>query len=99
MTQNLAHNVNSGLLVMSLRNFEGKDVMKCMFILCNVLHSLNFGIAGFDCTPPMLMDHLFDIFMTASDSNTQFSNYILNLKDFHCLHTNTPESLFLQVQD
>ena len=95
--QNLAHNVNSGLLVMSLRNFEGKDVMKCMFILRNVLCFLNYGIAGFNCTPPMLMDHLFDIFMTAS--NMQFCNYVQNLKDCHCLRTNAPESLFLQVQD
>ena len=45
----------------------------------------------------MLMEHLFDIFMTVT--NTQFCNYIQNLKDFHCLQTNTPESLFLQVQD
>ena len=43
------------------------------------------------------MDHLFDIFMTAS--NMQFCNYVQNLKDFHCLRTNTPEALFLQVQD
>ena len=29
----------------------------------------------------------------------QFCNYIHNLKDFHRMQTNTPESLFLQVQD
>ena len=78
--QNLAHNVNSGLLVMSLCNFESKDVKKCVFILHNVLRFLNCGIAGFDRTPPMLMDHLFDIFMTAS--NTQFCNCVQNLKDW-----------------
>ena len=89
--------VNSGLLVMSLHNFEGKDVMKCVFIPRNVLHFLNYGIAGFNRTPPMLTGHLFDIFMTTL--NTQFHNYVQNLKDFHCLQTNTPESLFLQVQD
>ena len=55
--QNLAHNVNSGLLVMSLCHFEDEDIMKCVFILQNVLHFLNHRIAGFDCTPPMLMDH------------------------------------------
>ena len=48
MTQNLAHNVNSDLLVISLHNFEGEDVMKCVFILRNVLRFLNFGITGFD---------------------------------------------------
>ena len=31
-TQNLAHNINGGLLVMSLCNFEGEDVVKCVFI-------------------------------------------------------------------
>ena len=95
--QNLAHNINSGLLVMSFCNFEDKDVMKCVFVSCNVLRFLNHRIAGFDCTPPMLMDHLFDIFITALD--TQFCNYVQNLKNFHRLRTNTPESLFLQVQD
>ena len=95
-TQNLAHNVNSGLLVMSLRSFEGEDMMKCVFILRNVLHFLNYGITGFDQTPPTLMEHLFDIFIAL---NTQFCNYVQNLKDFHRLRTNTPESLFLQVRD
>ena len=47
-TQNLAHNGNSGLLVMSLRNFEGEDVIQCMFILHNILHFLNHGIPDFD---------------------------------------------------
>ena len=46
--QNLAHNVNSGLLVMSLCNFEGEDVMKCIFILHNILCFLNYGITGCD---------------------------------------------------
>ena len=71
-TQNLAHNINSGLLPMSLRNFEGEDVVKCMFILGNVLCFLNYGILGFDRTPPLLMNNLFDIFMSAT--NTQFCN-------------------------
>ena len=74
MMQNLAHSVNSGLLVMSFCNFKSEDVMKCVFILRNVLCFLNYWIAGFNCTPPMLMDHLFYIFMTAS--NTQFCNYV-----------------------
>ena len=73
---NLVHNVNSRLLVMSMRNFE-EDIVKCMFIILNVLCFLNCGIPAFDSTPPMLVDHLFDIFITAS--NTQFCNYVQTL--------------------
>ena len=56
-TQNLAHNVKSGLLVVSLHNFEGADVMKCMFILRNILCFLNCDIAGFNYTPPLIMEY------------------------------------------
>ena len=97
MTQNLAHNINSGLLAMSFCNFEGECVVKCVFILHNVLHFLNYGIPGFDWMPPLLMDNLHDIFMSAT--NTQFRNYIQNLKDFHWGVVNTPEALFIQAQD
>ena len=44
--QNLSHNVNSGLLVMSLCSFEGEDVIKCVFIVLDILHFLNYGIPG-----------------------------------------------------
>ena len=50
-----------------------------------------------DCTPLLLMDHLLDTFMTAS--NTQFHNDVQNFKDFHCACVNNPEALFVQVQD
>ena len=93
MTQNLSHNVNSGLLAMSLCNFEGEDVVKCMFILHNVLHFLNFGIPGFDWMLPLLMDNLCNIFMCAT--NTQIHNCIPNLKDFHQVAVNAPEALFV----
>ena len=96
-TQNLSHNVNNELLVVSLCNFEGEDVIKCVFILRNILRFLNCGIPGFDCTPPLLMDHLFNILMTAS--NTQFCNHIQNLKNFDCVNVNAPEALFVCVQD
>ena len=66
--QNLAHNANSGLLVMSLCNFEGEDVVKCMFILRNVLRFLNCGISGFDRTLPLLMDNLHDVFVSATNT-------------------------------
>ena len=94
-TQNLARNVNSGLLVISLCNFEGEDAIKCVFIICNILHFLNYGLPGFDSHSPLLMDHLYDIFITAL--NTHFHNYIQNLKDFHHVRVNTPEALFVQV--
>ena len=63
--QNLAHHVSSGLLVMSFCNFEGEDVIQCMFILHSVLCFLNYGIPGFDWMLPLLMDNLYDIFMSA----------------------------------
>ena len=98
MMQSLAHNVNSGLLATSLCNFQGKDVIKCMFVICNILHAfLNCGIPAFDCTTPMLMDHPFNVFMTVS--NTQFCNCVQNLKDFLHPCVNVPEALFAQVQD
>ena len=95
--QNLAHTINSGLLVMSFCNFEGEDVVKCMFILCNILHFLNCGISGFDCMPLLLMDDLHNVFMSVM--NTQFHNCVQNLKDFHWDNVNTPEALFIWVQD
>ena len=97
MTQNLAHNINSGLLIMSPRNFEGEDVIQCVFILRNVFRFLNYGIPGFDQMLPFLMDNLFDVFMSVM--NTQFRNYIQNLKDLHYHVVNNPEALFVRVQN
>ena len=60
---------------------EGEDVVKCVFILRNVLHFLNYGVPGFDRMPPLLMDNPYDVFVSAA--NTQFRNCVQNLKDFH----------------
>ena len=97
MTQNLAHNVHSGPLVMSLCNFQGENVVECVFSLRNVICFLNCGVPGFDRTLPLLMDNLHNIFMSAM--NIQFRNCIQNMKDFHWHMDNTPEALFVRTQD
>ena len=45
---NSLHNVISGVMVLKLCHFKGKDVTECVFVLCNVLKFLNCGHAVFD---------------------------------------------------
>ena len=95
-TGDLAHNVISGVMALSLSHFEGEDVPECVFVLRNVLKFLNHGHPRFDRTPPTIMDYLTDVFLTAS--NSQFRGYIQSLKDFHPGDIATPEQLFTRAQ-
>ena len=56
VTDNIAHNVSSGILNLRLTHFEGEDVNDCVFVLRNSLKFLNHGSGiGFDKSPPTLM--------------------------------------------
>ena len=96
-TNNLAHNVISGVMVLGLQHFQGEDVTECIFVLRNVLKFLNHGHANFDRTPPTIMDYLVEVFLRAS--NVQFVQYVQNLSDFHQSDIDTPEKLFEKVSE
>ena len=95
-TNNLSHNVISGVMVLELRHFKGEDVTECVFVLRNVLKFLNCGHALFNRAPPTIMDALIEVFLHAS--NSQFRNYIQNLRDFHPADIDAPEALFNKAQ-
>ena len=94
---NLSHNINSGLIRLQLRHFQGEDVTECIFVLRNILKMLNHGVTGFDRTPPGLMRVLYDVFMQCS--NGQFRSYMQQLHDFHTATVTTPEQLFAKAQE
>ena len=96
-TNNLAHNVISGVMVLKLQHFPGEDVTECIFVLRNVLKFLNHGHATFDRTPPTIMEYLVEVFLRAT--NSQFVHYVQNLRDFHNPDIDTPEKLFTKVQE
>jgi hypothetical protein len=95
-TSNLAHNVISGLMVLELHHFQGKDVNECVFVLCNILKFLNHGHPKFDKTPPTIMQNIFDVFLHVS--NMQFCNYIQQVKDFHLDMVMDPKQFFAKAQ-